>query len=282
MNKRIKILSLLFAVMMIMTAFTLTAYATDEVIDSGTDTTPVDPVDPTPVDPDPVDPVDPVTPTTAPDNGSDSSVVTPTTAPDDNSYVETPTTNGYVDYYDDDEFYYYDEDAMASSIENSAGSVSDYTDLYDTSDIDLKALEEEEWANIVLDTSSKNTDVSDFSAIKDNTDNNDDGQWIIYAGVILIALSLIGILYFIIATVTYKKKLKKLKAREQRQRSHSSENRARDDYGDYSDYPTASDYNKNYSGRKRYASSGMGYAERKRLNADTAEIDLPKKYRARH
>ncbi len=279
MNKRIQILSVIIALLMLLTGFSMTVYATDEVTDPGADT--IDPVEPEP-SPEPTPPTtapEPVTPTTDPgDSGSDP-VVDPT------SEVETPTTDnnpsgGYVDD-GDDEFYYYDEDEMVNSIENSAGSVSEMTDLYDTSDINEKALKEEKWNDIVLDTTTK-SDASDFSAIKDNTSSNDDGKWILYTGFILIGLSVIGIMYFIIATATYKKKLKKLKARQHQHDTVRS--RARDDYGDYGDYPTQRDYNKRYqTQRKRYASDGMSYAERKRLNkADTADINLPAKYRARH
>ncbi len=281
MNKRIRILSVIIALLMLLTGFSMTVYATGEVTDPGTDT--VDPIVPEP-SPEPVTPTsapeEPVTPTTAPDNPSGGgSVVDPSTAPGDGTTDNNPS-GGYVDDGNDD-FYYYDEDEMANSIENSAGSVSDMTDLYDTSDVNEKALQKEEWNDIVLDTTTK-SDASDFSAIKQNTNKNDDGKWILYTGFILIGLSVIGIMYFIIATATYKKKLKKLKARQQKLDTNRS--RARNDYGDYGDYPTQSDYNKRYhTQRKRYASDGMSYAERKRLNkADTADIDLPSKYRANH
>ncbi|MBQ2970943.1 MAG: hypothetical protein IJO20_05730 [Ruminococcus sp.] len=280
MNKRIRLLSVIIALMMLLTGFSMTVYAIDEITDPNAGV--VDPVpDPQP-EPEPAPPTtapeEPVTPTTAPDDPSSGEVVDPTVAPDDGT-VDDPSS-GYVDDGNDD-FYYYDEDEMANSIESSAGSVSDMTDLYDTSGINEKALEKEEWNDIVLDTSTK-SDVTDFSAIKENTNKDDDGKWILYTGFILIGLSVIGIMYFIIATATYKKKLKKLKARQHQHDSNRT--RARDDYGDYGDYPTQRDYNKRYQPqRKRYASDGMSYAERKRLTkADTADIDLPAKYRARH
>lgn len=279
MNKRIRILSVIIALLMLLTGLSMTVYAIDEVTDDPNSGV----VDPAPEpEPEPVTPTsapeEPVAPTTAPDYPSGGEGVDPTVSPD-NGTTDNPQS-GYVDD-GDDEFYYYDEDEMASSIENSAGSVSDMTDLYDTSDVNEKALQKEEWNDIVLDTTTK-SDAADFSAIKANTDKDDDGKWILYTGFILIGLSVIGIMYFIIATATYKKKLKKLKARQQKLDSNRS--RARDDYGDYGDYPTQSDYNKRYhTQRKRYASDGMSYAERKRLNkADTADIDLPSKYRANH
>lgn len=288
MNKKILVLRTLLTVLVCIVAFTFTAYATGEV----TPTTPVA-VETTPE----VPPVE--TPTTAPDNSYDDSGST-SEIPDDSSsddgyyddsyieeetvapnagYVENSTSNSYVDSYTDENgYYYYDEEEMVNNIEDTAGSVSDYTNLYDTSDVNEAELEEAEWVNITLNTSKG--DALDFSSIKDNTESDDNGQWIIYTGFILIGLSLLGILYFIIATATYKKKLKKLKAREQRQR-HRDNNRPRDDYGDLSDYPTQQDYNKRYQ-RNRYAASGMSYSERKRQKADTAEINIPRRYEARH
>ncbi len=283
MNKRIKVLSVLITVLMLFMAFSMSVYATpgvgenigSDVVAPDPEPTPTPDPEPTPT-PDPEPSVDTGT-TTDPTTGGSGSVETPTTG--DSGNVETPTTGGYVEDNNDDEFYFYDEDEMVNSIENSAGSVKDSTDLYDTSDINKSALKETKWDNITLDTSNKNSDAMDFSAIKENTESDDDGKWIIYAGFTLIGLAIIGIMYFIIATSTYKKKLKKLTERQAR---HNT-NRARNDYGDYSDYPTQSDYNRHYSGKKRYASDGMGYAERKRMNkADTADIVLPAKYRAKH
>ena len=181
-------------------------------------------------------------------------------------------TGGYID--NNDNFYYFDEDEVVNSIETPADSVSDSTKLYDTSDLNEAALKETKWDNIVLDTSKGSSDALDFSAIKKNTRKDDDGQWIMYTGVILIALSIIGIMYYIIATSTYKKKLKAFESRY----GYNDESRPRNDYGDYDNYPVERPHRQ----RKRYAADGMGYAERKRLKADTAEINLPNNYRARH
>lgn len=266
--------------------FTFTAFATGEVAPT---TEVVAPVETTPEAP-PVDTettapdtpvVDPMTPTTAPegegDGYYDDSYVEETVAPDA-GYVETPTTS-YVDSYTDENgYYYYDEEEMVNNIEDTAGNVSDYTNLYDTSNIDEAQLKKTEWDNITLSTSKG--DATDFSSIKDNTETDDNGQWIIYTGLILIGLSLLGILYFVIATATYKKKLKKLKEREQRQRYRDSQ-RPRNDYGDSEDFPTQADYYNRYQ-RNRYTTSNMSYSERKRQKADTAEINLPRRYEARH
>lgn len=287
MNKKILVLCQFLTVFLCICLFTFTAFATGEVaptteVAAPIETTPeAPPVDTPTAAPDtPI--VDPVTPTDAvdtpvEDGGFDDSYVEETVAPDA-GYVETPTTS-YVDSYTDENgYYYYDEDEMVNNLEDTAGNVSDYTNLYDTSNINEAELEKTEWDNIALSTSKG--DATDFSSIKDNTETDDNGQWIIYTGLILIGLSLIGILYFIIATATYKKKLKKLKEREQRQR-HRDQGRPRNDYGDSEDFPTQADYYKRYQ-RNRYTTSTMSYSERKRQKADTAEINLPRRYEAKH
>ena len=265
--------------------FTFTAFATGEVAPTTevlipVETTPAAPPADTPTAAPGDSFVDPVIPTTAPEDtgdGYDDSYVEETVAPDA-GYVETPTTS-YVDSYTDENgYYYYDEEEMVNNIEDTAGNVSDYTNLYDTSNINDSELKKTEWANIALSTSKG--DATDFSSIKDNTETDDNGQWIIYTGLILIGLSLLGILYFIIATATYKKKLKKLKEREQRQRYRDSQ-RPRDDYGDSEDFPTQADYYNRYQ-RNRYTTSNMSYSERKRQRADTAEINIPRRYEAKH
>lgn len=179
-------------------------------------------------------------------------------------------TGGYVG---GDDFYYFDEDEMVNSIEQSADSVSDSTKLYDTSDLNEAALKETKWDDIVLNTSKPNSDALDFSAIKKDTRKDDDGQWIFYTGFVLIAFSIIGIMYYIIATSTYKKKLRAFE-----DNYYNSTSRPRDDYGDYDNYPPQ----RTHRQHKRYAADGLGYAERKRLKADTAEINLPSEYNARH
>ncbi len=284
MNRIIRILCVITALILSICVFSLTANATGEVTPDPNAPAVIPTSSPAPEPEVPVATeapvVEPEPATQAPENDYDDTYVEPTV--DENSgYIEEPTTGGYVDSYtNEDGYYYYDEDEMVNNLEDTAGNVSDYTDLYETSDLDREELKESKWDDIVLDTSKADSDTADFSAIKENKETDDNGQWIIYTGLILIGLSLIGILYFIIATATYKKKLKALKMREQRQRRREHE-RPRDDYGDLSDYPTQSDYNKHYQ-RKRYSSSNTPYSQRKRYKADTAEINLPKRYVSRH
>lgn len=305
MNKRIKALSLIIALLMCFAVFSMTAYAVADPgvssapavspenpggsdtpgsdsgsgTDSGSDTTP-----------------DPNAPggDTSGDTGSDTSSGD-TSGGYDNStgtdgeyvdpgYVDTDqSTGGYVDSYtNEDGYYYYDENQMANSLDNTAGNVSDYTNLYNTSNINENELKSNKWSNIELNISDENVDGAiDFSAIKTNKDDADDGHIYLYVGIVLIGLSIIGILYFIIATTTYKKKLKKLKAREERQRQNAMHRaQFREQLRD--EYPTGDDYFRQ-THRKRYASSSeLGYAERKRLKADTAEIPKVREYTSRY
>ena len=298
MNKRIHLLPLFVALLIIGMLFTFTAHAAEEppvTSDAPVVSTPETPVESVPQPPVTSDtPVvsTPETPVTS-DPVVDSQPETPVTSdpvyepeiPDTSDVVvsDPNTGNNYVDSYThDDGYYYYDEDEMVNNIEDYAGNVSDYTSLYDTSDFNKEGLEEAKWADISIDTTkTSNADAMDFSAIKDNTSKDDDGEWILYTGYVLIALSLIGIMYYIIATATYKKKLKALASRESaRGRSdRSSHQRSRSDYGDS---PTQRDYNQRYSSSsstrtnrtRRYASDNTSYSERKRRKADTAEIKL--------
>lgn len=291
MNKRIKLLPIFIALFILGSMFTLTAYATAETpggdapVVSTPDPGPVTP-DPGPVTPDP-GPVTPDPGPVTPDPGpGDTPVTSDPITPDPGTGTDTPVTSdpvtsnpssGYISSDTNDGYYYYDEDTMVENIEGYAGNVSDYTTLYDTSDFNESALKEQKWDNITIDTSKKPSDTAamDFSAIKENTSSDDNGEWILYTGYILIGLSICGILYYIIATATYNKKVKALSSRQSYHSDRTSQSRNRDDYGD-SEYPTARDYNQRYrSKNRRYTSDNRSYAERKRSSkADTAEIHL--------
>lgn len=289
MKIKIRILSTLIALTLLFAVFSVTVSATGEVETPTTEPLPVETTAP--------DPGTDVTPTTEPDNsggtttdpgvgegGEGSGTTDPTTPEDGGTTVEPTTDNDYNDSYtNEDGSYYFDEDEMVNNVDGVASNVTDQTNLYDTSNFSESALKETKWNDIALNISAGNTsDAMDFSAIKDNKSTDDNGQWMIYTGYVLIAASVLGIMYFIIATATYKNRLKKLKAREQKQRYREHrEQRARDDYGDYmSEYPTQRDYNQRY--QRRYTTDNRSYSERKRSRQDTAEIDIPARYRARH
>ena len=254
MNKRITILAALVTIFVCVAMFSLSAYAAPEETQTPVETNP--PVE-TPTETEYVEP-----PTETP--------VAPTEAPPATEYTPTepvtisPTT---------DDFYYFDADAAVNQYDGSAGSISDYTTLYDTSDFDESALEKTEWDNIELDiTQNENADAADFSAIKNDKSTEDDSHWMLYLGWGLIILSAIGILYFIIALVVYKKGLRTLKAREQSQRRNSS-NRSRTCTNRTA--PSAPAKKPDYSSYHRYNRySDTSYASRKSSKADTAEINL--------
>lgn len=166
---------------------------------------------------------------------------------------------------------------------NQSGEVvsNSGSNLFDVSDINSKDLKENQWSDITLTTKSKPGEVAaDFSQILDNEETEDNSEWILYLGIVLIGLSLLGILYFIIATVTYRNKLKKLRQREirnsqRRAPAHTTErSRAnmRSGIDEYSQR-VSSGSQRRYSTTPRTTSS-----DRRRMKADTAEIFTPQRY----
>ena len=202
----------------------------------------------------------------------------------DNNYNNY--NNNYDNYYnensvDNNGYYYYDEDSMASQLtgdDQKAGNVSDKTNLYDTSDINDSELKSNEWNEIVLSEKEAVSGVDDFSSIKDNKSKNDNGGWILYTGIILIVLSILGIIYFIAAT--YKsKKLSKLPpgrrpSQSSRQPGYNPERNSRNPEGrrQPQSYSRASQRE-----RHRY-NDGYDNYSKKSSKADTQEIYIPRRY----
>lgn len=154
-------------------------------------------------------------------------------------------TSSYTSYYYEDVEDYYVEDTP----ENLASEISD-DNLYQPNLNDDRDFEEEEWDKIVLNVdSNKNGGGGSFSKIKNNNTKGDNGQWLLYVGFSLIGLSVIGIIYFIAATVSDKKKNDK-----NNRRGGGSNGR---------------------SSSKRYASEPSRRSSR--AKSDTAEIYLPRK-----
>lgn len=223
MKKSLKYLSLVIAALFIIAGSTLVAFADDPPA--------VEPVTPEPVTPEPVTP-DPVTPDPVvepdpyiePDPG-------PYT-PDDGSGTSTGVdgdsgnTGGYTstdDYYrntDDPLVYSFGDDANVnrpSASDEAAGSVTSKTKLYDSTGISDKEAAPNKWTEITLDEkkTTTTTGVADFSSIKNDTNKNAHHyDWLIYVGYALIGLSVLGILYFIIATAVQRKADKQYEYRE--------------------------------------------------------------------
>lgn len=203
MKKQIRSVAIMVVMTLMIATFMFTCFATGDV--------------PAVTDP----PVD--TPTSAPDTPTDSPIVDPTIDPsteqpsvDPSGEQPTvdpstePTVEPTVDNNHYDDFNNYgdnDNDGIPDNSDNIAPEVSANANQYKPS-TNSSELKETQWSTITLDKSNKKNPAKSFAAIKQNTSDEDNGQWMLYLGITLIALAIIGILYFIIATVTYHNKLK--------------------------------------------------------------------------
>lgn len=229
MKKSIKYLSLVLAIFFLIAGCAAIAYAEGENGEQPADPgagaeTPADtPAAETPAD----TPAD--TPAAEPDPGTGTD-----TGTGDNSGAGTTTdnsggtgydTSGGSDYsYDNSNQYdnsvdysgnYANENNNYVYSDETAGSVSNSTNvLYNSSGISAAEAAPNEWSDIKLNEKTVTTGVADFSSIKTNTSSEDNGQLILYLGYILIGLSVLGILYFIIATIAHRKAYNNIAARE--------------------------------------------------------------------
>ncbi len=90
-------------------------------------------------------------------------------------------------------------------------NIAPTAELYNTDDrkIDDNELSDKDWKEIqAVLSNAKNSsgDSDDFSFIKNNVSTNDNGDWMLIAGVAAVLISLAGITYFIISTVNQRKK----------------------------------------------------------------------------
>ena len=263
----LKYLSLLLAILFVIAGTVMVAHATgDGGDDSGEIYEPVDP-DPIdsgdPVDPDPIDSGDPVDPDPI-DSGDP---VDPD--PIDSGSGDDPV---YVDpgpaVVDDDPIWYgdasnYDYNSTGNN-EQSAGSVSDSTSLFNSSRTSSEDVKPNAWTNITLDEKTvTKTSTGSFSAIKDNTSKNDNGQWIKYLGYLLIALSVLGILYFIVATVSARKQ-------NRREIRHNADTRSETHRFTEPEHPA-----RRTTGH--YADGYEGKTSRRSSKSDTGEVYVPRR-----
>ena len=211
----------------------------------------------------------------APDGGASEDEPVWTDDPDtdpDPYYEDDPVTG-----YDDDPLWYGDEPDHAYSSDGSgtAGSVSDANTLTKTSDINAADIAPNEWSAITIDVESTKKDTTSsksFASIKtdDSVDPNDNGQWILWLGCGLIALSVLGILYFIVATLSARKKA-------ERERRHNGANAA----------PTRAAASRASSEPKKASRSSGSHTghfaddgkkvSRRSSKADTAEVYIPRR-----
>ena len=180
-------------------------------------------------------------------------------------------SNGYVTNSDSN-YYYFDEEAAAKSGDPNINKVEEKAELYQTSDLDDSALKENEWSDIKLDTQKTVTPAKSFNAIKENTEKDDNSQWILYIGIVLIGLSALGILYFVVATSVYKKKLDELQNREVKNNA-----RRHNTYYDPSEFSDIEDLSNRVNNSHKYSTNS-----RRRARQDTAEVYLPRRYARKH
>ena len=201
-----------------------------------------------------------------------------------NNYDSGNENNNYNDYSNNagtvenqDPIYYGDASQSGhmnvESNEQAAGSVS--SNLYNTSGMSAEDAKPNEWSDITLDEKTVKTGVTDFSSIKENTQEEDNGQWILYLGYALLGLSVLGILYFIIATIAHRNAVKKAERLEQRRRPSSRAAAPRADERGYRDYEEEAPRRRT----SRYADEDEGYYSRRRgsSRADTDEVYVPRR-----
>ena len=288
MKKSLKYFALLLALVFVITGTAMVAYATgddgsgSDAVDTGAGEDPVytdpgvggdggsDSGDAPAVDPGAGE--DPAY--TDPGSGDDSAYVDPGSG--DDSYVEPDPGYDTPIYYEEEEPLWYGEsDYSVSDNDGAAGSVSDTTKLYEskgTSDADVAP---NQWTNIALDEKSvKNSGAQSFSGIQDDTAAADNGEWMLYLGYILIALAVLGILYFIVATISARKE-------NQRERRHSAGFHAS---AAYTSIDALSSLDDSAAGRTtsrhaadRYGDGYTGSPRRVSSRADTGEIYVPRR-----
>jgi hypothetical protein len=281
MKKPIKIIALLLAALFLIAGTVMVASATGEPVDGEGGGDYVDPgsgEDPgtveEPADPGSgEDPVDPGSGEEPVDPGSGEEPADPDPGYVDPGYDDSGSGSGndtgYVEPdYEEDPLWYgdnSDRDYNTGSNDRAAGSVSDITTLYNTSGISDSEVAPNKWTNIALDEKTVSTGSGSFSAIKTNTAQNDNGQWILYIGYLLIALSILGILYFIVATISARKE-------NERERRHNGHN----DAAAPADEPkTEAKTTRCTTGH--YADGYESYSSRRSSRADTGEIYVPRR-----
>ena len=179
-------------------------------------------------------------------------------------------------YIDDSPLYYgdagnYDYNSSSDN-DRSAGKI-DAEQYPATVDKTIKA---QKWENleipgtkkdVKLNSGSADGDVS-FASMKSNNASGDDMGFIPYLGIALVAMAVLGILYFIIATVSARKAYATATSsngRGDKTASASSAPRKSKKTGKNTRY--ADDYDDGYS------------ATRRGSKADTAEIHLPRRFK---
>lgn len=333
MNKTIRIITLVLALAVLLACTAMTAFADAGDGGEGGDSGYVDPgnggeggdnggdnnIDPG------IDPgVDPgIDPDAGGNSGDNGNYVDPGSGGDNGGY--TPDYGGgsdgsgsdgggysqqtYVDtsplYYGDASNYDYnntgDNDRDAGSIDAPQYSVrvgsSDNIKAQQWENLDMP----NDQSNIKLNSGSADGDVNFGKAgLKDNAQGSDNMQWAPYLGVVLVALAVLGILYFIVATITQRRSGRSYQPQpagayadgygsaprrsSSESRGYSTDSRAgRSSSRGY--YPetriaSADDFKReNLSRSRSRTTDGYSPSSRRGAKADTGEINLPRRYK---
>lgn len=192
-------------------------------------------------------------------NYSDNSQQTYDNSQNYSNYADTSNGNNSNNYVYSDE---------------TAGSVSKNNTLYSSSGISAADAAPNTWSDIKLDEKTVKTGVADFSSIKTNTETADNGQWILYLGYLLLALSVLGILYFIIASIAQRKAYNTASARESRAAYSAAPRSQAARMNERERRESASQRSIN-----RYNDEIKAYNRRVSSKADTGEVYVPRRAR---
>lgn len=266
MSRHNKLITALLSIVLCFSIFTITAYAVDLDGDGIDDDIAV-------TEPPAIVETDP--PYVEPE--TEAPYIEPAT---DAPYVEPATDAPYYepeepDYNSDSSQIYYESDNGGESSEFYVGGGQSYVPpastapsapLYESNrKIDDSVLSNSDWKDI--SASLKNAgndsenDSDDFGFIKNNDSLSDNGEWMLYIGIVCLALSAAGIAYVIISSVSKHKKLSDGLGGKQYAYAGAGNGR----------YRSASDYDDGYKDEK---------INKKKIDKsrkfDTADVKLPK------
>lgn len=162
--------------------------------------------------------------------------------------------------------------------DETAGSVSKNNTLYSSSGISAADAAPNAWSDIKLDEKTVKTGVADFSSIKTNTETADNGQWILYLGYLLLGLSVLGILYFIIASIAQRNAYKNAAVRESRA-AYSAAPRSQAARMNERDRRESASRAASQRSINRYNDEIKAYNRRVSSKADTGEVYVPRRAR---
>lgn len=232
MNKKLKLISAISIMLMFSSALGITAYA-DEITADGDN---YGDYSSSYVEPEPEPGISDIGGEDTSDIGGDTSSsyieVDPdnNVVPDDSSnyndfspsyddYSSSSVSDYYSDYnnessYNDYYSAYSDSNSYSSSYAEGGQTYVESSNtnptaaLYDVKEkIDSKELNSNDWNDIAnsLKNASESDDSDDFSFIQKNTSSGDNGNWMLFAGIGCLVLSIAGIVYVVVSTIRSRK-----------------------------------------------------------------------------